>query len=80
MKTNYIKQIGRVLPLLAALTIGTIALGAESKKDESMCVKQKDGTYLCKASSQKMDKPCLQHARQLAQGNAETETELSPAR
>jgi len=58
MTKNIIKHVGRVLPVLAALTIGTIALGAEAKKDESMCVKQKDGSYLCKASGQKMDKPC----------------------
>ena len=58
MKTNIIKQVGKVLPILAALTVATVALGEESKKDESMCVKQKDGKYLCTASGQKMDKPC----------------------
>ena len=58
MKTNIIKQIGRVLPVLAALTVATVAFGADAKKDESMCVKQKDGKYLCKASGQNMDKPC----------------------
>ena len=58
MKTNIIKQIGKVLPLIAALTIATVAFGEDAKKDESMCVKQKDGKYLCKASGQTMDKPC----------------------
>lgn len=57
MKTNIIQQMGKVLPVLAALTVATSAPG-EDKKDESMCVKQKDGKYLCKASGQKMDKPC----------------------
>lgn len=58
MTANIIKHIGRSLPLLAAITFGTVAFGAEAKKDESMCVKQNDGKYLCKASGQKMDKPC----------------------
>jgi len=58
MKTNIIKQIGKLLPVIAALTVGTVALGDGSKKDETMFVKQKDGSYLCKASGQKMDKPC----------------------
>ena len=58
MKTNAIKPVGKLLPVLAALAVASIALGEGSKKDESMCVKQKDGSYLCKASGQKMDKPC----------------------
>ena len=58
MKTNTIKQIGKLLPVIAALTVATVAFGAGSKKDETMCVKQKDGSYICKASGQKMDKPC----------------------
>lgn len=56
MKRNIIRQIAQTLPLLAALAVATVALGAEAK--ESMCVKQNDGKYLCKASGQKMDKPC----------------------
>lgn len=56
MKANIIKQIGNALPLLAALTIATIALGADSK--ESMCAKQKNGTYKCKASGKIMKEPC----------------------
>ncbi len=58
MKTNIIKQIGKLLPVIAALTVATVAFGADSQKEETMCVKQKDGSYLCKASGQKMDKPC----------------------
>ena len=58
MKTNIIRQLGKVLPVLAALTLATVAFGEDSKKDESMCVKQKDGSYICTASGQKMDKPC----------------------
>lgn len=58
MNTNIIKQIGKVLPVLAALTLVSVSFGEDAKKDESMCVKQKDGKYLCKASGQKMDKPC----------------------
>ncbi len=58
MKTNMIKHIAKVLPVLTALTVASIALGEGAKKDESMCVKQKDGSYLCKASGKKMDKPC----------------------
>ena len=58
MKTNIIKRIGKALPVFAALTLATVAFGEGSKKEETMCVKQKDGTYLCTASGQKMDKPC----------------------
>jgi hypothetical protein len=41
--------------ILAALTVATVALGAATK---SMCVKQKDGTYKCKASGKIMKEPC----------------------
>ena len=58
MKTKIIRQIGKVRPVVAALTVATVALAEGSKKDETMCVKQKDGSYICKASGQKMDKPC----------------------
>ena len=58
MKTDIIRQIRRVLAIVAAVTVATVALGEGSKKDETMCVKQKDGSYICKASGQKMDKPC----------------------
>jgi len=58
MKTNMIKRIGKALPVLAALTVASIALGDGFKKGETMCVKQKDGSYLCKASGERMDKPC----------------------
>ena len=56
MKRNIIRQIGRTLPLLAALAVATVAFGAETK--ENMCVKQKDGTYKCKASGKTMKEPC----------------------
>lgn len=56
MKRNIIRQIGRTLPLLAALAVATVALGAEAK--ENMCVKQKDGTFKCKASGKTMKEPC----------------------
>lgn len=56
MKRNIIKQIGRILPLLAALSIASVAVGAEPK--DTMCVKQKDGTYKCKASGKIMKEPC----------------------
>jgi len=56
MKTNIIRRIGKTLPLLAALAVASVALGADTK--ESMCVKQKDGTYKCKASGKTMAKPC----------------------
>jgi hypothetical protein len=38
----------KFLPLLALLSLASTAFGAEPK--ETMCVKQKDGTYKCKAS------------------------------
>ena len=56
MKMNLIRQIGAVLPLVTALAMGSVAQGAKSK--ENMCVKQKDGTYKCKASGKIMRKPC----------------------
>jgi hypothetical protein len=56
MKPYIIKPIGRVLPLLAALGLASVALGADTK--ETMCVKQKNGTYKCKASGKIMKEPC----------------------
>ena len=56
MKMNIIRQIGAVLPLVTALAMGSVAQGAKSK--ENMCVKQKDGTYKCKASGKMMKQPC----------------------
>lgn len=56
MKRNIIKQIGRTLPLLAALCLASVVVGAETK--DTMCVKQKDGTYKCKASGKVMKEPC----------------------
>jgi len=56
MKTNIIRGIGKGLPLFAALAIANVALGADTK--ETMCVKQKNGTYKCKASGKIMKEPC----------------------
>ena len=53
---DIIKKIGTVLPLIAVLGMASGALGAGSK--ENMCVKQKDGTYKCKASGKIMKEPC----------------------
>ena len=47
------------MKFLAALTLSAFACTAFGAQDkDTMCVKQKDGKYLCKASGQKMDKPC----------------------
>jgi hypothetical protein len=43
------------LIVLASIAAATIAFGAASK---SMCIKQKDGTYKCKASGKIMKEPC----------------------
>ncbi len=56
MKLNITERIGKLLLVLAALTVTTGAFG-ESAKD-TMCVKQKDGTYKCKASGKIMKEPC----------------------
>jgi len=56
MKMNLIHGIGKVAPLLVALTMATVASGADKK--ETMCVKQKNGTYKCKASGKIMKEPC----------------------
>jgi hypothetical protein len=56
MKANTIRRIGKTLPLFAALAVASVALGANTK--ESRCVKQKDGTYKCKASGKIMKEPC----------------------
>jgi hypothetical protein len=42
--------------VLAALTMAAVAFGAEPKN--TMCVKQKDGTYKCKATGKIEKKPC----------------------
>jgi len=55
MKTNIIQNAGKLLMGLAALTI-TSAFGEPTK--ETMCVKQKNGTYKCKASGKIMKEPC----------------------
>ena len=55
MGTNTVKR-GRLLLLLAALTVTTGALGKPPK--ETMCVKQKNGMYKCKASGKIEKEPC----------------------
>jgi hypothetical protein len=46
----------RFLPALALLSVASTLFGAEPK--ETMCVKQKDGTYRCKASGKIEKVPC----------------------
>ena len=53
---NLIQEIAKAAPLVVALTIAKVAYGADTK--ESMCVKQKEGTYKCKASGKIMKRPC----------------------
>ncbi len=38
------------------MAVASLALGADTK--ETMCVKQKNGTYKCKASGKIMKEPC----------------------
>ena len=77
MKTDIIKQIGKVLPMLAALTAATVALGEESKNGESMCVKQKDGISVHSERAED-GQAVLQHAEQRSQRDTEAEAELTP--
>jgi hypothetical protein len=46
----------RFLTILAILTFATSAFAVDPK--ETMCVKQKDGTYRCKATGKIEKKPC----------------------
>lgn len=46
----------RFLPILALLAFASTAFGIDQK--ETMCVRQKDGTYKCKASGKIEKKPC----------------------
>jgi hypothetical protein len=48
----------RFLPFLALLSLAFTAFGAGSK--ETMCVRQKDGTYKCKASGKIEKEPCCE--------------------
>ena len=48
----------RFLSLLALFTLASTAFCADSK--ETMCVKQKDGTYKCKASGKIEKEPCCE--------------------
>lgn len=45
-----------LIPLVALVVLISTAFGADPK--ETMCVKQKNGTYLCKASGKIEKKPC----------------------
>ena len=42
--------------ILAVLTMAAVALGADRR--DTMCVRQKDGTYRCKASGKIEKEPC----------------------
>jgi hypothetical protein len=46
----------KLLPILMVLAVATTALAADPK--DTMCVKQKDGTYKCMASGKIERKPC----------------------
>jgi len=46
----------RFLPFLALLACASTAFATEPK--ETMCVRQKDGTYKCKASGKIEKEPC----------------------
>ena len=48
----------RFLSILALLSLVSTALALDQK--ESMCVKQKDGTYKCKASGKIEKEPCCE--------------------
>jgi hypothetical protein len=48
----------RFLSVLALLSLGSLAFGSDAK--ETMCVKQKDGTYRCKASGKIEKEPCCE--------------------
>ena len=48
----------KVMPVLALLSVALTAFGAQPK--ETMCVKQKDGTYKCTASGKIEKEPCCQ--------------------
>ena len=58
MKTKLIQEIVKVASLVVALAMATVASGADKK--ETMCVKQKDGTYKCKASGKIEKEPCCE--------------------
>jgi hypothetical protein len=48
----------RFLAILALFSLALSASGVEPK--ETMCVKQKDGTYKCKASGKIEKEPCCE--------------------
>lgn len=45
-----------LIPLVALVALISTAFGADPK--ETMCVKRKNGTYLCKATGKIEKKPC----------------------
>jgi hypothetical protein len=48
----------RILAILALLSFASAAFGLDQK--ETMCVRQKDGTYRCKASGKIEKEPCCE--------------------
>jgi hypothetical protein len=48
----------RFLPILALFSLASTGLGIDQK--ETMCVRQKDGTYKCKASGKIEKEPCCE--------------------
>ena len=48
----------RFLPVLGLLLCTSVAFAIDPK--ETMCVKQKDGTYRCKASGKVEKEPCCE--------------------
>jgi hypothetical protein len=58
MKTKLIQEIAKVASLVVALAMASVVSGADKK--ETMCVKQKDGTYKCKASGKIEKEPCCE--------------------
>jgi hypothetical protein len=58
MKTKLIQEIAKVASLVVALAMASVVSGADKK--ETMCVKQRDGTYKCKASGKIEKEPCCE--------------------
>jgi hypothetical protein len=51
----------KLLAVLTTFALATTALAAEPK--DTMCVKQKNGTYKCRASGKIENKPCCDTPR-----------------
>jgi hypothetical protein len=58
MKTKLIQEIAKVASLVVALAMASVVSGADKK--ETMCVKQRGGTYKCKASGKIEKEPCCE--------------------